>query len=213
MLQTALASTFSRGGGATRPRRKGVNPKGWKIPHLQVGRKRPDIAALGRSRWPKGKSANPGGVPKNGKRQHASLRYLRLQVRTGMAPLDFLFAVFRDELYDRYNPVTTTDRKITLFRKARGAKKIFVALPQRLQAAMAAAQYVHRKMPIGVESVGDRPLVLIQAEQLSTLGSGELKTLLGIVEKLGLDKVPKDITQDGELIEQDARLLENFNAQ
>lgn len=179
---------------------------------MKVGSPRPNIARQ-KHLWKKGQSGNPGGVPKNGDFfARAPYRYLKLQVRTGLAPLDFLVAVYRNELYDAYTPVTTTDGKVTLFRKKPGSKQINIDdMNLRVHAASVAAQYLHKKMPIGVENTGERPLVLIQAEQLSTLGTPELKALLAIMEKIGVSNATPHVGYDkGDLLDQDGKLLEDL---
>lgn len=134
-------------------------------------------------RFVKGQVANPTGY--NGaitnitdaKRYHLS--------RTGMTPLDFMAAVWRDELYDKYDVTPSADGRMATYAVAKNATKIECPLRERLAAAVGAAPYLHRRMPIGVES-RSTPLVLVSGEELAALPESELDALLQLFAKLGL---------------------------
>lgn len=138
-----------------------------------------------------GQSGNPNGrVPGT---PNAITKYkVDLFQRTGMMPLDFLFAVFRDELYDDYDVQASTDGRQKLFtpkRNTKGdicAKKLMVTLEQRLSAASTAAPYVHRKMPVGIEGTPGKPIALIHAESLKKLDDKQLDSLMNLLAMLGI---------------------------
>jgi hypothetical protein len=132
----------------------------------------------------KGQSGNPAGRPKGIKDQITQAK-IRIMARTGMLPLDFMTAVYRDQLFEFYDEHTTEDGKATYFTPAPGARQIAVNLAQRLSAASAASPYVHKKMPVGIE-VGNRNASIITAEALRKLKPKELENLLALMDKLDI---------------------------
>lgn len=75
----------------------------------------------------------------------------------------------------------------------------------RQWAANAAAPYIHRRMPIGIEG-GDpkRPIVLATAQQLHRLSDLDLGHLMGIVTQL---MEPEEAEREGFVIEHESPLL------
>lgn len=114
---------------------------------------------------------------------------------TGQTPLDFLTAVYRNELYDEYE-VEAVDPKRGVYHvypkldPITGevvAKKLTVDLQQRIQAATSAAPYVHRKKPIGIDGgEGGKPVSFVSAAQLAQLSDEELDKLLLVLGKLNV---------------------------
>lgn len=138
-------------------------------------------------RFKKGEVHNPKGRPKGIKNQITQTR-LRIMARTGLLPLDFLTAVYRDQLYDDYQEVFIQDGRTSYFvptPAALKAGKLPVSVQQRLSAANSAAPYVHKRLPISID-VGDNKQKLITAEQLKKLSVPELTTLLSLVDKVGM---------------------------
>lgn len=140
--------------------------------------KNPPVSA-GRGRPPGSKS----------KITDAKLRFL---AQTGQTPLEFLTAVYRDQLYDEYE-VEVVDAKrnvVHVFPKLDpitgdvAAQKIKVDLGQRIQAATSAAPYVHRKKPIGIDGGEGKPVSFVSAAQLAALSDEELDKLLSVLGKL-----------------------------
>jgi len=111
---------------------------------------------------------------------------VRIMARTGMLPLDFLTAVYRDELYEDYTQLTTEDGRATYFTPKEGAKKITVTMSQRIVAANSAAPYVHKKMPIGIE-MSNKNNAVVTAAALAKLGTDELELFLDILDRMNLD--------------------------
>ena len=166
-------------------------------------------AAIAPYRFKPGQSGNPSGKAKDGSTpvSKMSLRKAEILAKTGMTPLDFLYAVFRDELYADYEGHASTDGKVTIWVPRKGAKKLPVTMEHRLSAASTAAQYTHRKMPIALEG-GDpsKPLMLIQAQALQKLSGPELEALLGLMNKLGVmsgfeGHSPATYDEDGKVAE------------
>lgn len=133
-----------------------------------------------------------------------------LIVKTGMLPLDFLTAVYRDDLWSNYERVPTPDGRSWYWIPAKDAVKIKVDLDQRIRCAADAAPYMHRKMPQGIE-VDDRHGKLVTAEQLKTLPEKDLLLLTAVFERLDKTDAPASLkgaalrgartfTQDGEEI-------------
>ena len=105
-----------------------------------------------------------GGRPRGAKSvvSEAKLKFLAV---TGQTPLDFLSAVYRDQLYSEYD-VEVVDEKRGLSRcypkthpvsGALDCAKLKVSMDQRIQAATAALPYVHQKLPsvVGVAGTPD----------------------------------------------------------
>jgi hypothetical protein len=65
-------------------------------------------------------------------------------------------------------------------------------IERRLDAAKAAAPYMHRKMPIAVEDTDPNPQLLFDTKALVGLSAQEKITLLALFEKIGatLPNVP-----------------------
>lgn len=114
-----------------------------------------------------------------------TVRKAAILSRTGMLPLDFMVAVYRDQLYEDYIRNQTPDGRVTYWTPAPGARKLRVELNQRLSAATSAAPYMHKKMPVGIE-VGNRSTTLITAEALRGISSDELSNLLTLMDRLGV---------------------------
>jgi len=121
----------------------------------------------------------------------AKRRWLNI---TGMSPLDFLTAVYRDQLYDDYEVEVVDEKKgvVKVFPRLDPvtgqvlAKKIPVELDKRIAAATAAAPYVHRKRPIGIDGGDGKPISFISADRLANLSNEELAKLLEVMGKLGV---------------------------
>lgn len=117
---------------------------------------------------------------------------LRFLAQTGQTPLEFLTAVYRDQLYDEYE-VEVIDAKrnvVHVYPKLDpitgdvAAEKVKVDLGQRIQAATSAAPYVHRKKPIGIDGGEGKPIAMVSAAQLAQLSDDELDKLLSVLGKL-----------------------------
>jgi hypothetical protein len=158
-----------------------------------AGRKRP------RTLWKRGKSGNPKGRPKGAKNRITEAK-IKIIARTGMMPLDFLTAVYRDELYDRYISEMMPDGRTMSYRPAPNAKRIKVGLPQRIVAATNAAPYVHRKMPIGVE-VTDKNQRLVLAQRLAELPSEQLEMLAMLLNQVAPEQQEPKLIGSGEAME------------
>lgn len=149
--------------------------------------------------WKPGVSGNPKGRPKGAKNTIRDWKVYHIN-ETGMTPLDFLTAVYRDEVYTKFDRHVGADGRSFYFTKAKGAKRIPAGLKERLTAAANAAVYVHKRMPVGVE-VSDPSGKLITADQLAKLSDKEITALLTIMNKLNI--VPEvavpglTFTQDG----------------
>lgn len=141
----------------------------------------------------RGATANPGGRGPGVKSvmTDAKIRYLSLE---GQTPLEFLTAVYRDQLYDEYETETLDVKKglARVFPKIDPitgdviANKIDVRLEQRIAAATSAAPYVHRKKPIAIDGGEGKPVSFISAAQLATLSDEELDKLLSVLAKLNV---------------------------
>lgn len=112
----------------------------------------------------KGTSGNPKGRPK-GSRDRRTLGREYMMKSMGITPLEFMLEVLR-------NPKKYSTR-------------------DRMWAADKAAPYVHKRMPIAIEG-GDKPIMVLDAAKLATIGTGELEHLLEIMTALGvaLDEPP-----------------------
>lgn len=149
--------------------------------------------------WRKGQSGNPKGRPKGAKHKITEAK-IKIIARTGMMPLDFLTAVYRDELYDRYVSEMMADGRTMSYRPAPNAKRIKVGLPQRIVAATNAAPYVHRKMPIGVE-VTDKNQRLVLAQRLAELPSEQLEMLALLLNQVAPEQQEPKLIGSGEATE------------
>jgi hypothetical protein len=148
----------------------------------------------GNPAWKKGgPSANPAGRQVGSKNKLTALK-LRLMATTGMTPLEFLTAVYRDQLYDDYD-VNVIDEKrmvVELLPKTDPetgelvAKKVPLKIEHRIAAATSAAPYVHRKMPIGIDGGEGKPLAVVTADKLATMSDRELDQMFMILDRLGI---------------------------
>ena len=107
----------------------------------------------------KGVSGNPGGRPKGSKNHYALDEKMRRELaRTGLTPLEVLLVVMRDP-------------------KER--------LELRLDAAKAAAPYMHSKMPIANDEA-PASVESISLSRLHGLSASERTVLLALLEKAGI---------------------------
>ena len=109
--------------------------------------------------------------------------------KTGMLPLDFLTAVYRDELWSAYEQQVAADGSSIYYVPTKTAKRIVVTLDQRISAAGTAAPYVHRKMPQGIE-VSDKGSKQLLATSLRGLPTKELLLLSSLLDKLDATRAP-----------------------
>lgn len=91
-------------------------------------------------------------------RSVTEMQRLELARRMGITPLEFLMSLMRDDAED---------------------------METRVEAARAAAPYMHRKMPIAIETSEQRGITL-DAGALRALSKQELNTLRTLLEKAGL---------------------------
>jgi hypothetical protein len=127
-------------------------------------------------------------------RKEITAHKLRLMATTGMTPLEFLTAVYRDQLYVDYDvEVVDAQRGLAQFfpkmDPATGelaTEKVELKIEQRIAAATSAAPYVHRKKPIGIDGGEGKPLTVLTADKLATLSNQELDNLLQVFGKLGV---------------------------
>jgi hypothetical protein len=116
------------------------------------------------TRFQKGRSGNPRGRPKGTRRTTSEAERQELAQRMGITPLEFLLSILRDP-------------------KAK--------FHEKLDAAKAAAPYMHRKMPIAVEGgEPERPILL---HDLSVLSDSEFLMLTTLLEKAGAGEEPAPI--------------------
>lgn len=180
------------------PRKVQAAPK--PIPKKPAKRVQPGEAELSKTgavkkagQLKKGETANPAGRPLGAKNvlTEAKVKYLSMQ---GQTPLEFLTAVYRDQLYDEYQTEVVDEKRgiAHVFPKLDPitgdiiAKKIPVDLQQRIAAATSAAPYVHRKKPIGIDGGEGKPVSFVSAAQLATLSDDELDKLLQVLGKLNV---------------------------
>lgn len=119
---------------------------------------------------------------------------LRLMATTGMTPLEFLTAVYRDQLYQEYDVEIVDEAKglAQFYPKMDpvtgelATEKVELKIEQRIAAATSAAPYVHRKKPIGIDGGEGKPLTVVTADRLAQLSNSELDNLLQVFGKLGV---------------------------
>ncbi len=148
----------------------------------------------GNPNWKKGMpSVNPAGRPPGIKNQLTEVK-LRLMATTGMTPLEFLTAVYRDQLYDDYDINVLDEKKmlVELLPKRDPdtgelvAKKVPLKIEHRIAAATSAAPYVHRKMPIGIDGGEGKPLAVVTADKLAQMSNEELDQMFTVLDRLGI---------------------------
>lgn len=127
----------------------------------------------GNPRWKKGMPpTNPRGRPKGAKNKIPSM--IRMAMESGELPLAFMLRMMRD-----------THRSPEF----------------RLQAASAAAPYVHKKMPIGIEQIPGR-YGSLTADQLRQLPTPALQQLLAASQAFYQQLIQLGIAQpQGEVID------------
>lgn len=153
------------------------------------------------AQWKPGQSGNPAGRGE-GVKNKLTEHKLRLMATTGMTPLEFLTAVYRDQLWDDYD-VRVIDEKRMLVellpkRDEEGelvARKVPLKIEHRIAAATSAAPYVHRKMPIGIDGGEGKPIAIVTAEKLAAMSDEELETMFKLLERLGLSAAFEDGAQ------------------
>lgn len=112
----------------------------------------------------------------------------------GQTPLEFLTAVYRNQLYSDYDVEVVDEAKglarvypkIDPITGDLDCEHIPVEIERRIAAATAAAPYVHRKRPIGIDGGEGKALTFISADQLTKLSDTELAKLLEVMSKLGI---------------------------
>ena len=136
-------------------------------------------------------SANPKGRGK-GVKNMLTEHKLRLMATTGMTPLEFLTAVYRDQLYTDYDIKAIDEKRglVELLPKVKEdgtlVAKVEVKIEHRIAAATSAAPYVHRKMPIGIDGGEGKPLAVVTAEKLQNMTDEELDKMFAILSRLGI---------------------------
>lgn len=127
-------------------------------------------------------------------RRTLTAQKLRLMATTGMTPLEFLTAVYRDQLYTEYDvEVVDASKGLAQFYPKMDpttgellCEKVNLKIEQRIAAATSATPYVHRKMPIGIDGGEGKPLAVVTADRLAQLSDAELDNLLNVFGKLGV---------------------------
>lgn len=132
---------------------------------------------------------------REGSKNVVSEAKIRFLAQTGQTPLEFLTAVFRNQLYSEYE-VEVIDEKRGLAKchpklhpvtGELDCEHIPVELEKRIAAATAAAPYVHRKMPIGIDGGAEgKPIALVSADRLAELSDEQLAKLLEVLGTLGI---------------------------
>lgn len=153
----------------------------------QIENNRRKRAAAGRRDhlFKPGQVGNPNGRPAGIPNQLTTLKR-QLLSRTGMMPLDFLIAVYRDKLYEEYDEELASDQKTIIFKPKEGSQKIEVTVQQRITCAVSAAPYMHKKMPVGVEVNANRNAAIISSEKLRSMSTQKLGQLLDMMDELGI---------------------------
>lgn len=95
----------------------------------------------------------------------------RAAAESGVTPLQFLLALMR------CNPETLAELRVN-------PKEVTVYT--RKDAAVQAAPYVHRKMPIGIDNGAGGPVGIYTPDQLMRLTDEEVEKLAAIVGKLAV---------------------------
>ncbi len=111
---------------------------------------------------PKGFVANPAGKAKGTKNRRTIGKELLAakQIDSGLMPLDFALQILRDQ--------TGTYGKA-----------------DKMWAAQVALPYTHKKMPIAIEG-GDKPISIIDATKVASMGEKEIEQLIVVLQKLGV---------------------------
>jgi hypothetical protein len=104
-----------------------------------------------------GETGNPAGKPKGTIARHSLKTAAEAAKKYNIMPLDF----FLGELNNLKNP-----------------------MGHRTDCAKAAAPYVHRKMPIGIDDGKGGPIQFATPEQLAQLSDKDLRTLQDVMVKL-----------------------------
>lgn len=118
-------------------------------------------------RWKKGESGNPAGR-KSKKEELTKIIYEKIKSGEIKSPLEFMLALM-------LNPHAKMD--------------------DRKWGAAQAAPYCHKRMPIAIEG-GDRPLQIFDVTQLNKLSTVELKTLMGLLAKVGVSTTAEITTNE-----------------
>lgn len=150
------------------------------------------VRRRGNPNWQKGKSGNPNGRPV-GAKSFLTEHQLRVMATTGMTPLEFLTAVYRDQLYTDYD-VRIIDEKRALAEvmpkrnpeTGEVVPKVLLKIEHRIAAATSAAPYVHRKMPIGIDGGEGKPMAIVTADKLAAMSNAELDQMFAILDRLGI---------------------------
>lgn len=132
-----------------------------------------------------------GRRPKGAKNKLTETKVM-LMAKTGMMPLDFMTAVYRNQLYDEYD-VNVADDGVTQYFTPKTdpktgeivAEKIDVTLQQRIICATNAAPYVHKKQPVGIE-MGDQGKRTITADAIAKMPTEQIEAFLSMLDALGL---------------------------
>lgn len=118
----------------------------------------------------------------------------RILAKSGMTPLDFLTAVYRDELYDDYEPVQIVevmDPKLLpyarIWKPTEAARRVRLSTDQRIAAANMAAPFFHSKRPVQVNvgNAGDVRPHSMTKEQMENMTDEELSLVIKAGEVLG----------------------------
>lgn len=155
--------------------------------------------------WIKGETGNPTGRPTSA-RELVTKASVRIMARTGMLPLDFMTAVYRNALYEDYDQQVAEDGRTLYFTPKPGAERVLCGLETRLSAAIACAHYVHKRMPVGIE-LGERGAVGLTAERLKRLSSQELDEMMRILDKIGVD-LTLGAAAPGTVVDESGRVLQ-----
>lgn len=131
--------------------------------------------------WKKGASGNPKGRQAGVKSQLREWKQ-RYVYDSGMTPVDFLVAVYRNELYTKFDKHLGADGRSFVFTPAKGAKHVPADLSTRVTAASQAAVYLHRRMPIAIDGGEGKPITLATANELARMPEAELQKLAHMLE-------------------------------
>jgi hypothetical protein len=117
-----------------------------------------------KNKFQKGKSGNPSGMAKGTRHYYSRLTNEQRQeiakAANGLTPLELFLSVVRSEKE--------------------------VPIDARIEAAKAAAPYMHRKMPIAIEG-GDpsKPINILDIASMKDMSKKEIETLLALLAKAG----------------------------